>query len=175
MAAGADTCLPIYWTFCQFSQPQPGGKLGTVPVEEGEVMNEFTAWIQSNWYELGNLLAEFVFLCVGIWFARKILRTLRASQEQVGALLKMSVTGVVPERQPGNPTAAERSFAAGSPYWLTPSETPAADPASPSDEGATHLANVGHGIVAWLNTPMKSGGAAPWRRIIKWLQSPARS
>jgi hypothetical protein len=34
-------------------------------------MNEFTTWVQSNWYELGNLLAEFVFLGVGIWFARK--------------------------------------------------------------------------------------------------------
>jgi hypothetical protein len=26
-AAGADTYLPVYWTFCQFSQPQPGGNL----------------------------------------------------------------------------------------------------------------------------------------------------
>jgi hypothetical protein len=137
-------------------------------------MNEFTAWIQSNWYELGNLFAEFVFLCVGIWFARKILRTLRASQEQVGALIKMSVTGAVPERQ-SPPTAAERSFATGSPYWLTPSETPAADPAGPIDEGTTRLANAGHAIVAWLNEPMKTGSAAPWRRVIKWLQSPAGS
>jgi hypothetical protein len=31
------------------------------------------------------------------------------------------------------------------------------------------------GIVAWLNAPMKSGSAAPWRRAIKWLQSPAGS
>jgi hypothetical protein len=131
-------------------------------------MNEFTAWVQGNWYELGNLFAEFVFLCVGIWFARKILRTLRASQEQVGALLKMSVTGAIPERQPGN-AAAERSFATGSPYWLTPSETPPADPSTPV------LSDGGHGIVAWLNAPMKTGNAAPWRRVIKWLQSPAGS
>src|SRR5258708_5489991 len=55
-------------------------------------MNE-SAWIQSNWYELGNLLNQFAFLSAGIWFARKILRTMRASQEQVGALLKLSVTG----------------------------------------------------------------------------------
>jgi len=26
-AARADTCLTIYWTFCQFPQPQPGGNL----------------------------------------------------------------------------------------------------------------------------------------------------
>lgn len=135
-------------------------------------MNEFTTWVQGNWYELGNLLAEFVFLCVGIWFARKILRTLRASQEQVGALLKLSVTGAVPDRQSAN-TAAERSFAAGSPYWLTPSEAPSADQSQPIEDAASRLSNAGHGIVAWLNTPMKTGSAAPWRRVIRWLQSPA--
>jgi hypothetical protein len=134
-------------------------------------MNEFTTWVQSNWYELGNLLAEFVFLGVGIWFARKILRTLRASQEQVGALLKLSVTGAVPERQAAT-TAAERSFATGSPYWLTPSEVPSASQPVLSE---SRLSNAGHGIVAWLNTPMKSGSAAPWRKAIKWLQSPAGS
>ena len=136
-------------------------------------MNEFTTWVQSNWYELGNLLAEFVFLCVGIWFARKILRTLRASQEQVGALIKLTVAGTVPERQSAS-TAAERSFATGSPYWLTPSETPPVGQLTIED-GATRLSNAGHGIVAWLNTPMKTGNAAPWRKAIKWLQSPAGS
>ena len=69
-------------------------------------MNEFTAWIQGNWYELGNLFTDFVFLAVGIWFARKILRTLRASQEQVGTLIKLTVAGAVPERQSAS-TAAE--------------------------------------------------------------------
>ena len=132
-------------------------------------MNEFTTWIQGNWYELGNLFAEFVFLGVGIWFARKILRTLRASQEQVGALLKLSVTGAVPDRQPAS-TAAERSFATGSPYWLTPSEVPPAEQPRPILSDSAH-----RGIVAWLNTPMKTGDAAPWRRAIKWLQSPAGS
>ena len=70
-------------------------------------MNEST-WIQSNWYELGNLLAQFAFLAAGIWFACKILRTMRASQEQVGALLKLSVTGSVAER-PSSSVIAERT------------------------------------------------------------------
>jgi hypothetical protein len=137
-------------------------------------MSEFTTWVQSNWYELGNLFAEFVFLGVGIWFARKILRALRASQEQVGTLIKLSVAGAVPERQLAS-TVAERSFATGSPYWLTPSEAPAADQPMPIEDSSSRLSNVGHGIVAWLNTPMKTGSAAPWRRAIKWLQSPAGS
>jgi len=137
-------------------------------------MNEFTAWIQSNWYELGNLFAEFVFLAVGIWFARKILRTLRASQEQVGTLIKLTVAGAVPERQSAN-AAAERSFATGSPYWLTPSDAPPADQPAPIENSPSRLSSAGHGLVAWLNTPMKSDDSAPWRKAIKWLQSPAGS
>jgi hypothetical protein len=85
-------------------------------------MNE-SAWIQSNWYELGNLLNQFAFLSAGIWFARKILRTMRASQEQVGALLKLSVTGSLTER-PTSSVIAERTLGGASPYWLTPPENP---------------------------------------------------
>jgi len=72
-------------------------------------MNEFTAWMQSNWYELGNLFTDFVFLAVGIWFARKILRTLRASQEQVGTLIKLTVAGTVPSGNPQVPPRSVRS------------------------------------------------------------------
>ncbi len=134
-------------------------------------MNEFTAWIQSNWYELGTLLSEVVFLAAGIWFARKILRTLRASQEQVGALLKLSVTGAVAERQSSS-AVAERPFASASPYWLTPSEIPPAGSQEPPESRPARSA-LGHSLVVWLNTPMSSGGVAPWRRAIRWLQSPA--
>ena len=134
-------------------------------------MNEFTAWIESNWYELGTLLSEVVFLAAGIWFARKILRTLRASQEQVGALLKLSVTGAVAERQSSS-AVAERPFASASPYWLTPSEIPPAGSQEPPESRPARSA-LGHSLVVWLNTPMSSGGVAPWRRAIRWLQSPA--
>ena len=141
-------------------------------------MNEFTAWLQSNWYELGNLVADFVFLAVGIWFARKILRTLRASQEQVGTLIKLTVAGAVPERPSTNP-AAERSVATGSPYWLTPSDAPAGDQTASQptliDEGPGRLSRAGHALVEWLSTPMKSSGTNPLRRAIRWLQSPAGS
>jgi len=138
-------------------------------------MNEITAWVQSNWYETGNLLVQFVFLAVGIWFARTILRTLRASQEQVGALLKLSVTGGAADRQSPNAAADRPSIAAASPYWLTPSETASAG--SPEHaESAPHLmATHKNGLIVWLQTPMSSGGAAPWRKAIRWLQSPAGS
>ncbi len=134
-------------------------------------MNEFTAWMQSNWYELGNLLIQFTLVAAGIWFARKILRTLRASQEQAGALLKLSLTGAISERQ--SPSAVNGgSFANASPYWLTPGETPPVDPAQPSESRLNQRASAGHGLIAWLQAPMSHGGVAPWRRAIRWLQSP---
>jgi len=139
-------------------------------------MNDFTTWMQSNWYALGNLLSQFAFLAAGVWFARKILRTMRASQEQVGALLKLSVTGAVNERHSSS-AAAERSFANASPYWLTPGEIPAASASAPEphESAPGRLAVAGHGVMVWLKTPMSSGQTAPWRRAIKWLQAPARS
>jgi len=133
-------------------------------------MNEST-WIQSNWYELGNLLSQIAFLAAGIWFARKILRTIRASQEQVGALLKLSVTGSVAERHPSS-AVAERSLAGASPYWLTPPEPIPAVLSEPVETGPTRWEVARHGALVWLQTPMSSGEVAPWRRVVRWLQAP---
>ena len=137
-------------------------------------MNEFTVWVQANWYEVGTLLSEFVFLAAGIWFARKILKTMRASQEQVGALLKLSVTGAITERQPTNP-GAERSFAAASPYWLTPTEVPPANQLNLPESGPSRWASARHGVIGWLQTPMSAGSVRPWRKAVRWLQSPTGS
>ena len=136
-------------------------------------MNEVSAWIQSNWYALGNLFIEGAFLAAAVWFGRKILRSLRASQEQVGALLKMSVTGAISERQSSSGTP-ERLFASASPYWLTPPEVPTAA-AAPLEELHESRPSVSHRAIVWLKTPMKMTEVAPWRKAIKWLQAPARS
>jgi hypothetical protein len=137
-------------------------------------MNEFTTWMQSNWYALGNLLSQFAFLAAGIWFARKILRTMRASQEQFGALLKLSLSGALGERHSSN-AVSERSFATASPYWLTPEEGPPAVLPETHESGPGRFAVARHHVMVWLQTPMSSGQATPWRRAVKWLQAPARS
>src|SRR5690348_7493767 len=59
---------------------------------KGAAMNEIMNWMQSNWYELGSLTAQFMFLFAGLWFAGKILKTMRATQQQMGALLRLSMT-----------------------------------------------------------------------------------
>jgi hypothetical protein len=137
-------------------------------------MNEFTAWMQSNWYALGNLFSQFAFLAAGIWFARKILRTIRASQEQVGALLKLSVTGAIGERQTSK-AAAERFFADASPYWLTPPEIPVVGAPELQQSGPDRWTTARHRVLLWLQTPMRRREVAPWRKAIKWLQAPAGS
>src|SRR5260370_13398491 len=134
-------------------------------------MNELSTWVQSNWYALGNLFIEGAFLAALVWLGRKILRTLRASEEQVGALLKISVTGAITERT-SSPAASEGSFANASPYWLTPSSEV---PAAPLQELHESRPGLGHRAILRLKTPMKRAQLAPWRRASKWLTSPARS
>jgi hypothetical protein len=128
-------------------------------------MSDFSDWMQIYWYELGTLLVQFAFLGAAVWFARKILRSMRASQEQVGALLKLSVADA----------AVERKSAVASPYWLTPSETSPISAPVPAQSSPGLLTSAGRSIVHWLEAPMFGGGAAPWRRVLHWLQAPAGS
>lgn len=134
-------------------------------------MNEYSSWMQSNWYALGNLLLQAVFLAAAIWFARDVLKTMRASQEQVGALLKLSITGALTDRH--SSTGPERPFATASPYWLTPQEFPSAPLSEPIETGPSRWAIARHSVAVWLQTPMSSSENAPWRKAIKWLQAPA--
>ena len=62
-------------------------------------MNQTIEWIQGHWYELGSLIAQFALLFAGLWFAQKILKTMRASQQQFGALLRLSMCEGLEERQ----------------------------------------------------------------------------
>src|SRR3989442_9656994 len=137
-------------------------------------MNEFSAWMQSNWYALGNLFIEGAFLAAGVWFARKFLRTIRASQEQVGALLKLSLTGAISERH-STSGAAERSFASASPYWLTPAEIPPAPAQEVHESGPSRLAVSRAGGILLPRAAMRGAGGDPGRRGSTQRQAPAHS
>jgi hypothetical protein len=133
---------------------------------------ESTSWMQNNWYALGNLLIQLAFLAAGVWYAREILRAMRASQEQVGALLKLSVTGAALERHSSS-AVGERSFASASPYWLTPAEIRPANLPEFQESGPSQRARAWHSLVMWLQEPMTSEEIIPWRKAIRWLQAPA--
>jgi len=135
-------------------------------------MNEITAWMQNNWYSLGSLLAEIAFLVAGVWFARKILKTILASQEQIGALLKLSMSDSLDERSKVNAPAHHTT-----PYVMAEwpaGEAPALSIPQPEPR-RHHVAAAWHGIIHWLETPMASGEFTLHRRVLRWLQAPAGS
>lgn len=147
-------------------------------------MTEISSWIQLNWQELGTFLVEIAFLIAAIWFARSILKTLRSFQEQIGALLRLTITppDAPREREGAHPGASARSnLGETSPYWLTPSETQPATSAEqaalsePVESRANLIVRMWRGVVSWMNAPMTTAQAGPWHRLVNWLRAPARS
>jgi hypothetical protein len=122
-------------------------------------MTQFSDWIQSNWFECGILVVLSAILGTVVWFARNILKSLRASQEQVGALLRLSFSEVLPV-----PAAPPQIQATQVPVL----QERAPRGPNPLVVGTRHLVN-------WLNAPMRSRPVSPWRKAVRWLQAPARS
>ncbi len=122
-------------------------------------MTQFIDWIQNNWFESGILLLLCAILATVVWFARNILKSLRASQEQVGALLRLSLSEGLP--------APSSSLEAQTP------PVPALRERAP--RGPNPLALGARRLVNWLNAPMSRRSASPWRKAVRWLQAPARS
>jgi hypothetical protein len=78
-------------------------------------MNGFSDWFDNNWVDLARLLVQCGILTVVVWYGRNILKTLRASQEQIGALLRLSVSeGATHERSSSvaEPALAPPGFSA---------------------------------------------------------------
>ena len=130
--------------------------------------------MSDNWYAPASLVIQFSFLITGVWFARNILRMMKASQEQLRAMLKFSITGVTAERH-SSTVSANEPLTADSPDCLVPSETEAAGRAQPTVSGPGRFAIARRKIALWLQAPMRSSETASWRRVINWLQAPAGS
>ena len=139
-------------------------------------MSDLSTLGQNSWFTPASLLIQLAFLVAGVWFARNILKTMRAFQEQIGALLKLSITAVPADRNlPASPVASmPQSLAESSPYWLAPSGTEAVAPPQPAEHGPGRITVARRKMVLWLQTPMTTTQPAHWRRVITWLQAPAR-
>lgn len=122
-------------------------------------MTQFSDWIQANWFEFGILVVLSAILATAVWFARNILKSLRASQEQVGALLRLSFSDVLPA-----PAASLQSNA-----------TPVQSLQERAPRGPNPLVVGTRNLVNWLNAPMRRRSVSPWRKAVRWLQAPARS
>lgn len=102
---------------------------------------------------------------------------MRSFQEQVGALLKLTITPA-DAAQEASHVSAKSSLGEASPYWLTPETQPAAEtPAlsEPVQSGPSRLAVAWHRVVSWMNEPMATHHAGHWDRMVNWLRTPARS
>jgi hypothetical protein len=55
-------------------------------------MSDFSDWLQNNLVDWARLAVQCAILAAVVSYGRKLLKTLRASQEQVGALLRLSVS-----------------------------------------------------------------------------------
>jgi len=196
-------------------------------------MNGISDWFENNWIDLARLLVQLAIFAAVVRFGRKLLVTLRASQEQVGALLRLSVSEAAAERPapsaepgpeprerfevPANIRAPERKpepepepepepvFAGGysRPSYaaereqslggrLMGAQAPAFTSAVPRAESpltpwvsAPAMEPERLNIPApplpprpsassWLQAPMRSHSVSPWRKMVRWLQEPAR-
>lgn len=129
-------------------------------------MGDLSSWLQDNWYDLGTLLTLIGFVVVCVWFARNILKTITAFQDQIAALIKLSLAN--PAKRPVKAPSPKDALAEGISSWL---ETPAIDLSIPKAKGPNRFALVCSHILAWLKGPMRAAGNAP-RRVARWLQAP---
>lgn len=127
--------------------------------------------LASQWYQAGSLFLQAGFLIAAVWSVRAILKSVRASQEQMGALLRLTMTGAQRDDD-------SRAGVHPTPYlldgWPEASQHPAAA-TTPESEHERHRRSAWAGLVGWLQEPMVSSGISPWRKAVRWLQAPAGS
>lgn len=128
-------------------------------------MNEFGPWMQGNWYAVGSLLTQLAFLITGVWFARNLLITMRAIQEQVGALLRLSITAAPREQQFSG--VGFKQSEDTSPYSALPSAVQTASVPKPTVRGSGRLAVTWRRLVLWFREPVRPRGLAPWRGVAR--------
>src|SRR5262245_35757621 len=118
-------------------------------------MNE----LANQWYQVGSLLAQAGFLIAGVWSVRAILNNMRASQRQMAALLKLTVSGGAGDEED------LRTAARPTPHLLDgwPERAQSAVSAA-SVAQAKQQRSAWSGLAAWLQTPIVSSGVSPWRR-----------
>lgn len=136
-------------------------------------MSDLTDWIQSNWFELASLAAQFAILAVLVWYARTTLRNSPASQR------------FRPQAEPGPLGSEVPSFSEVSPSYAPAEAQPAGfggvgrmlspmpEPQLQPTEAATYhrpeQANPWRAVVKWLQAPMSNRGGMAWRRVTRQI------
>jgi hypothetical protein len=148
-------------------------------------MSVFGVGSQSDWYAAGMLLMQLAFLVAGVWFASNLLKTIRGFQEQVGALVKLSVTGAPAEHHEAS-TIARRTLGEGSSTWAVPAKAESVGVTEVEDRGANRVWASSEQFLRLeapvVRTPERTmllptetadeQGAGSWWRVGSWLQTP---
>jgi hypothetical protein len=126
--------------------------------------------LAKQWYQAGSLLIQAGFLTAAFWSVRAILKCIRASQEQMDALVRLTLGGAHSE---DNARAGVRP----TPYLLDswPETAPASLQTVVENKDKGTGSSLFAGLIGWLQEPMASSGIGPWRRMLRWLQAPAGS
>jgi len=126
--------------------------------------------LASQWYQAGSLVIQVGFLIAAVWSVRTIAKGIRASQEQMGTLLRLTLSGV---RSEDNAGASVRP----TPYLLDgwPEATPASVPTTMEYRAKERRRSMFAGLIGWLREPIAASGNGQWRRMVRWLQAPAGS
>ena len=161
--------LSGFWPFSQFLR----GMAPCIMWHRGTVMSDMIDWIQSYWYELGNLALQFAILAVVVSYGRKALRILSvplatsraASQAQVELLQDLENLS---ETRGSRPAAEPKAAAYGGVgRMLSPiPEGPAGSQAEPAVLASREGISSWDALVAWLQAPMGNRPGPAWRRVI---------
>jgi len=127
--------------------------------------------LAKHWYQAGSLFIQVGFLIAAVWSVRAILKSVRSSQEQMGALLRLTLSGTQSEESLRSGVRATPSLLDG---WPEAAQRPLAETAAENQQEKSH-GSPWVGLLGWLQEPMASSGASPWRRAVRWLQAPAGS
>jgi len=143
-------------------------------------MNEFNDWLQNNAVDLARLAVQCAILAVVVRYGRKLLATLRASQEQVGALLKLSVSDAMTERPEASPESTKRFEPSAAPV-REPEPQPEPEPEPVFAGGfsrTSYAAEREHTLGGRVIGSQSPAFAAPAQRVespslTPWVSAPA--
>lgn len=141
-------------------------------------MSGISDWFENNWIDLARLLVQCAILAVAVRYGRKLLATLRASQEQLGALLKLSVSDSMQER-PAQVAESAKEYERPSVVIPEPEPEPESEPVfagalSRASHGCEREQSLG-GRVIGAQTPgfTTSPQRAESPSLTPWVSAPA--
>jgi hypothetical protein len=140
-------------------------------------MSEMNAGVANDWSGLATLLVLCLILAAVVWYGRKVLSALRVSQEQVGALLKLTIGDAIPEKSSRSglwfePAGALHSLT-GVPHSADPRAAVLPEAQTPGI--GRQRVEFAQGVIRWLRAPIRRNPNRPSGRLIRWLEAPVRS